>query len=397
MAHTVVIGRFGSGKSTFGTLLVKRELLDSNRPIVTTLALNVVELNTWLQEEYPEKDCRTLQRILILNREQLATFWRFRGIQAWGEYGPEPDVWDSVDDLQGRHSDPRWKCVNQGVCYILDEAPARFHARLWAETGIEFTSYIGQHRKLGDDVFSLARHSSMLDKQFRQTADRCVILDNWYQKSFGRFIRMTAPRKIKYYEYESCPPEKGEPPFNQGEMRIDPKGLSRCFNTAGGLGISGVLGGADIGKVARGLPWWTMIIGVAAAVALFCYLAVYAMSFATRRAPKVSNALTQAAPPGKGLESFIASYRNSAASNVSHFLPGPGPAPEAARPVPAPRPVPVSELPGYFGTASSGGRSFLDTEDGLIECQKLWLSNSVAYADGVPYRKLVKTRQKQGP
>lgn len=392
MAHSVVIGRFGSGKSTFGTLLAIRELSQGTRPIVTTLALNLVEINEYLQEEYPDRDCRTHQRVLILNREQLGKFWRYRGIKCFGEYGPEPDEWGSVDNLEGRTADPRWSLVAQGVCYILDEAPARFHSRMWSQTGIEFSSYINQHRKLGDDVYSLARHSSMLDKQFRTTADRCVILDNWYQKSFGRFIKLTAPKRIKFYEYESCPPEKGETPFNQGSMYIDPKGLSRCFNTAGGLGISGVMGGADVGKVAKGLPWWTAIVACLLAIGGFAFLVNRAMGYALGK--HVTGGLVQRVSQPDATGNLRTNYGISALQSLKGF--GLPPA-VTSKLSPAPAVAPAAAVAPVVcrGFAVSGGRYYLDTEEGLVEGSKLSRSNVFVYLDGVPYRQERKQSKNQ--
>lgn len=261
--HTILLGKFGSGKSSKGTNLVIDELRFGERPIVTTLALNVAELNEYMQRLCPTRDCRTLQRVFVLDKAQMKKFWRYRGVSSLGEYGSEPILFGACGDHAGTKdfpeaADPRWENVGGGVFYVIDEAPVAFHARRYAETGTECSDYITQHRKFGDEVWSLARSSELLDKQFRLTADRCAVADNWYQRTIGMF---TAPKKLRIEFFENCPPGMTEAPYRTEDLKIDPEGYSRCFYTAKGVGVAGV--GADIGKRAKGLPWWVMLVVVA--------------------------------------------------------------------------------------------------------------------------------------
>lgn len=294
--HTIVLGKFGSGKSRYGTELVAQELLTGERPIVTTLALNIAALNAYVQRRKPNRDCRTWQRVFVLDKHQMKHFWRYRGVESIGEYGQDPFVLGPCGDKsKERAPDPRWEAIHQGVLYLIDEAPVAFHARAFAQTGIEFSDYITQHRKLGDDVFSFARSSELLDKQFRLTADACYIMDNWYQKVIKGF---TAPRKIVAKVYENCPPLPGEDPIKKIDLTIDPKGLASCYFTTKGIGIAGT-GTADMGKIAKGLPWW-FIFPLGLAAGLLAWFAISrAMHFGASRGSKaitISNVKSNATP-----------------------------------------------------------------------------------------------------
>jgi len=254
--HTIILGKFGSGKSNYGTHLVVEEVLHTTRPIVTTLALDLPRLNEYIQQLDPNHDHKVWQRVLILTKEQLPKFWRYRGVAQMGEYGQDPITWGPCGDhAKDGKEDPIWHAVHQGVVYHLDEAPVGFHSRRWQNTGTEFSDYITQHRKIGDDVYSYARHSNLLDKQFRDTADRCIIMDNWYQKAVRIF---TMPKKLVVTTYENCPPAPNEDPVQKTALKIDPVGLSSCYFTAKGLGVAGT-GLADTQKRARGIPWWTVL------------------------------------------------------------------------------------------------------------------------------------------
>lgn len=386
--HTVVVGKFGSGKSLYGVQLVVDELVNGNRAIVTTLALRLDRLNHYVQT-LTDRDCQVLQRVLVINKEELGRFWRFRGPGRWGEYGTEPEILGAVERQMEKgvvkeEADPRWSCVSRGVMYVLDEAPVRFHARMWAETGIEFSGYMTQHRKVSDDVYSLARTASMLDKQFRQTADRCAVLDNWYQRAVGMF---TAPRKIVVHWFENCPPGPFEPPARKEELRIDPEGLAGCYWTAKGLGVGGV--SADIGKKAKGLPWWSSIVFVVLGVIVFWFGIHWAMggalSLSLKRRPAVATAVAVPAGAGRGMV-------GSAASLIPHMLPEYHPPVESLAKGSEVYGKPevkfnVQPFGDWYGYAKAGDRVFLETDSGMLEGHSLIISNQWAVLDGQVWRK----------
>lgn len=263
--HTIVLGKFGSGKSKYGVQKVIECLRFTNRNIVTTLALNLPALNEYMQRKWPGKDFRVFQRVLVLTTvEQMRVFWRYRGVAKIfsGEYGVEAEIWGPCgNSVKDQPQDERWNNVSQGVEFHIDEATAAFKAREFMKTGVEFTDFCTQHRKVDCDIYSYARQSGMLEKQFRDTADRCIIMENWYQKLVKGF---TAPRKIVGRVYENCPPLPGEDSIQRVEMTIDPQGVDACYDTRKGIGIAGT-GTADMGKTAKGIPWWTVFPAAVAA------------------------------------------------------------------------------------------------------------------------------------
>lgn len=391
--NTGIFGKYGSGKSLLGAHLVERALLEDQRPIVTTLALNLRELNHYMQERHPGRDTRVHQRILLLDKEQMRRFWRYRGLVAWGEYGQEARVLGPVSAQGSKEkgtaeaSDPAWESIQEGVHYIIDEAPVAFKAREWAKNGPECMDYLTQHRKLGDTCYFMARTVGMLDKQIRDSLDQCIILDNWYQRAIGLFV---APRKIKCYYFEDCPPQRGTPPARTEDIYIDAKALARCYYTAKGMGVAGTT--ADIGTKAKGLPWWTSIAGVVVGVLLFWFGIHYAMtgalSLSLKRRPPPPVLASSSPAVGQGLVV-------SAAGLIPHLFPesatnfsmAKGSAVygkvEARNDVQTREPV---EAGNYYGWGKSNGRMFLSTDSGLLEVHSLVVSNRWAIADGVVWR-----------
>ena len=139
-----------------------------------------------------------------------------------------------------------------------------FNAREWSKRSGEFCEYQTQHRKFGDDVVAIAPSSMLLDKQFRLLSHECVCLRNLYQVKIGIW---KAPRKIVWQSYENCPPAVGEEPIASGSIKIDAKGLAKCYRTQDGVGVVGAQ--ADKGKEVKGVSiwWWAAIVPVVGLVA----------------------------------------------------------------------------------------------------------------------------------
>lgn len=382
--HTIVLGKFGAGKSRYGTQLLVDELLHTERPVVTTLAIDLPRINEYIQQLDPEHDHHVWQRVLAINKHQVAKFWRYRGVASLGEYGQVPIEYGpcSMHDKQVPF-DPAWQAVSQGVCYLIDEAPFAFHARRYATTGIEFSDYIGQHRHLNDEIYSFARASDMLDKQFRITADRCIVMDNWYQKAISIF---TAPKILRGDIYENCPPTPGESPVNTFKIHIDPKGLASCYNTAGGLGIAGT-GTADMGKRAKGIPWWTIIPGGIAAGLLVwfgCSRLLHAGANWGSKKITVTAVQTNAAHLAA---SVMPGFGNITPSNAPYkpfrLTPDPqpiAPAPLPARPLPADPSVIAAKCRGF---AFVNGKLWIAAEHSTFAPTNWTTRGNAILADGV--------------
>lgn len=308
---SICVGPNGSGKSLWAVHQIIKFLMDDERLIVTSVALNLPRLNEYLQERHGQGAPDVMRRILLIDGEQMQKFWRFRGLRvAWTdgqedsfagvepiEYGPFIDLQDKGTVVEER--DPRWARVDKGVIYVLDEIQTKFGARDWQKTGPEFMAYQSQHRKYDDDVIAIAPASSLIDKQFRILSGECITLSNWYKLKVGL---IKAPRKIHYSIYQNCPPQPSEPALSSGSFRIDGEGLASCYNTAAGLGIVGK--DADKGKEAKGLPFYSLfgILILAGVIVWFLMsrLVGYAANYGVRKAQVAKPVQSTNLPPEVG-------------------------------------------------------------------------------------------------
>lgn len=255
----VILGKPGSGKSLYATSRVIQELAEGQRNVVTNLPLHPGRLNEYLQQRYPDRDCRMVQRLRVLNDDEIKEFWKYRG--------PEGG------DVEGKH----------GVAYFLDEAHIAFNARDWATIGRGALHYLSQHRKLGDIVWPITQAPGNLDKQFRSVAEDFTVLRNEYTAKYGpfrgrgRFVRRT---------YLSEPNGNAEP-FEKATFTLDKEGIASCYDTARGIGVHGTK--ADIGRRAKGLSIWWAFAG-AFVLAALVGLIPYALG------KLASNAIQKSAP-----------------------------------------------------------------------------------------------------
>lgn len=250
---TIVVGPNGSGKSLWClhqiVFFLRRDPL--KRKIVTSVAVDPAKLNDYCQRHYGEEAPDVTTRLILINKDQQRTFWRYRSQEYDGEYGIQLSP-------RGPFGDGSWQCHDGGIIYILDEAQTTFGAREWTKTGPEFCSYQSQHRHFSDDVIAVTPATALLDKQFRVLAGECVVLSNLYKLKVGI---VKAPRQIRYQVYQNAPPAPAETPLSSGTLHIDGKGLAGCYDTAAGLGHIGG-GQADKGQESKGLPFWTLFVGL---------------------------------------------------------------------------------------------------------------------------------------
>lgn len=246
----IVIGETGSGKSMFEMLVMEHFIMQNDpRPIVTTLSIQLPEFADYLQNKYgTDAPGNLASRIVRIYKEDLAKFWRVRGIQYNGdyEYGPKK---------VGVFGGPDWQVAMPGVIYLLDEAYVCFKAREFQKNSGEFLDYQPQARKL-DVIIAVAPASSLLDKAFRDLANQCIVLTNMYKVKVKGF---TAQRKLLARVYKNCPPIRGEEVLEELSLTIDPKGLAKCYRSEEGIGVIGTT--ADKGRVAKGIPWWFIFPG----------------------------------------------------------------------------------------------------------------------------------------
>jgi hypothetical protein len=262
----VILGKPGSGKSLYATSRLIEELANGTRNIVTNLQIRPDRLNEYLQKQYPDRDCRMLQRLRLLTDDELREFWKYRG--------PEEDNEGKV-----------------GVAYFLDEAHIAFNARDWATLGRGAIHYLSQHRKLGDVVWPITQSPGNLDKQFRSVSEDFTVLRNEYTAKYGpfkgrgRFVRRT---------YLSEPGGNAEP-FEKATFTLDKDGIASCYDTAKGIGVHGSK--ADIGRRAKGWSiWWAFggALFLAALVGLVPFLLGKAAQSAMTKGVKETEKLASA-------------------------------------------------------------------------------------------------------
>jgi len=277
MSIHIILGKPGSGKSFYATRRLIDELSDTNRNIVTNLPLRLDAINELVQERWPDRDLRTLQRVRLLADDEMRFFWKFRApadvappvLEQWqaeqneqrkAVFFRELDVWAKT---------PTTSDNGCGVAYFLDEAHIPFNARAWASVASAALFYLSQHRKLGDIVWPITQAPSNLDKQFRSVAEDFTRVRNEYTAKFGvfkgrgRFVRKT---------YLSEPTGTNVEPFETATFSLD--GMEKCYDTARGIGVHGSK--ADIGRRAKGINiLWVM--PAALVLALACVAVPWAL------------------------------------------------------------------------------------------------------------------------
>jgi len=241
MAIHIICGKPGGGKSLFGMHLLVKELVETNRNIVTNLAVKLPELNEYVQKQHPQEDYKIPQRLRILTDDETKKFWNHRSAEA--------------------------NDGSNGVAYFLDEAHEHFNAREWASLHRDALHYLSQHRKLGDVVFPITQAPGNLDKQFRSVAQDYIHVRNEYTAKYlifrgmGRFV-------VKMFYGDPTMGSRLDY-FDRSVFKLDAKGLANCYDTAKGVGVLGSK--ADKGARAKGLPIWT-VFPMAAAAGLLCLL-----------------------------------------------------------------------------------------------------------------------------
>lgn len=285
MSIHFISGKPGGGKSLFAMRMVVRELVDTNRNVVTNLPIVWGELNAYLQAKYPHKSVDLFARLRLLKESEVPAFYRVRGAKPVQGY-PELVLADGGE--LGTDYAPAFD--HPSCLYVIDELHLYFNSRAWRETGKEVLSYLSQHRKLGDDVICVTQSIGNVDKQFRSVAQDFTYLRNHRKEKLGIF------RSFPFFTFSTyMQPATGQndQAAETGTFRLDVSGLCQCYNTAAGVGIVGKA--ADSGERSRGLSLgWVIVLFAAIALGLF-YGPNLAIS-AIVGTPKKSSPLPVASP-----------------------------------------------------------------------------------------------------
>jgi len=262
MAILFFSGKPRGGKTLRAFFLLVQELIHGKRNIVTNIDIDLDALQWFLNEQGVV--CDVWKRVTILTPEQVPEFYRYRGSNV-------------VLDMTGNQKSPiaiaastEHPVCGLGVLYALDELHIFFNARRWKDTGDACLWYLSQHAKLGDDVYAITQSIANVDKQFRSVAQEFRYLRNFSKEKFGYF------KAGNYFEertYMQPVTTMTDTACNVEKFTL-PKELAKCYRTAGGVGVPGGAA-ADIGKTAKGIPLWSVWVGLAAAVAVIWWSSNY--------------------------------------------------------------------------------------------------------------------------
>lgn len=288
MIHFIT-GKPGGGKSMFAMMQVVRELLNSERDIVTNLPIRREILSEYLQRKYPKRHVPLLgpdNRLTLLDegKEVRAIYKRYKS-----QYDDARKAHASLEVLEAiylgmekeigkldvpvqtakfwEYRNPRKKRFDEavGTLFVLDEVHLYFNARKWQETGEEGLRYLSQHRHFSDDVILVTQHADNVDGQFRRLVEDWSVIKNGYTQKLGWFRALPRFTRAVYTNQ----PTGGlkQTPFERTTFSLDAKGIAACYNTAAAAGV--MANGADTGKKRPGLhPAWFLVMVISGALML---------------------------------------------------------------------------------------------------------------------------------
>lgn len=271
----MVIGLPGGGKTYYMVTKIIEELRYTERFIVTNCEeLDLPRIREYLQEVDPDREIPIDldERLLVIPKEETFRFYRHR---SGGLVLPMPREANAegrrlkreeflagmVDYFLPTQEKPAW---SKPVSYFIVEAHDYFNAQDWQEVGRAAQYYATKHRHLHDEIILETQLVEQCDASMRRLVEQTHEIENHYNRSFGMFANRGCFKRRVYFK------QKGPAsiPYETTEFKLDPKGIGSCYHTTGALGMM------DRGKEAKGfgrvrkLPWWTLWIGAAAAMAL---------------------------------------------------------------------------------------------------------------------------------
>jgi hypothetical protein len=230
MALRVAVGKPRGGKSYGLTKECLEELVFGERILATTLALDLGEINAYIQKEYPDKDIDLFKRVRLLTREEGKRFWLHPA--------PGVDIPDVTREQEQAGIFPPFEDYypDCGVMFVIDEAHIDFDARNWALIGQSLTFFNSQHGKLNVEIFFITQFVDLLDKRIRGFAQ-----EFWYYRNLGMENVLTMFRMPRYFTckvYNKPPSGMLDRPNETHRYRFDAR-IGRCYDTSAGVGIKG--------------------------------------------------------------------------------------------------------------------------------------------------------------
>ena len=263
MSSRAISGRPGGGKSYYAVKLLLRELLESERSIVTNLPLRLDNILKYCLN-HKRDDIDVYSRIQILEDDQVPEFWRYRGNAV------EPLPACSNEDWKAGRI-PAFDQVKAPVCYFLDEVHDFLNSRNWRKTGDACLFYISKHRHLGDDVFWITQAVKNVDSQFRSVTQDYTYCRNYAKERFRGFSKGKYFTAVTFLEPISMSATSQADPQTQ-EKYVMEKEIGDCYYT------SKQKLAADTGQCAKGMSIKWVFFGIG----LLCLLAIAATYYGPR-------------------------------------------------------------------------------------------------------------------
>lgn len=248
MSVSFIVGKPGGGKSMLAARIVIKELVTTDRYVVTNVPLKVKRVIEYCLAKYGAHI--NPARIRILTEDETKQFFLHRA----GDHKAKmpADGTNGVVDytqLTAPDGEKRDNCDLLPVLYVVDEAHLHFGARDWAKTGKAAMWYLSQHRHFGDNVVFVTQSWKNVDSAFRRLAqDFTVCVNLSKRKAFG--FKLPSLFMLRTYDQEPTPYATE---VSTETHRLDVDGLASCYDTAAGVGIT--TGLADTRDKPKGLPW----------------------------------------------------------------------------------------------------------------------------------------------
>lgn len=305
-----VVGKMRGGKTKRLVIWIIEMLRTTNLPIVTNAAL---ELKPWVDGagvarpgllKVLERKYNTTfdaeRRIVLISNEEVKRFYAIRPRIPRDDWEPREILTVPVDPSGQWRFDAR---KYSSCCYGIDEAHVYFPGAAVSadyKPSPELLGWASQCGRMGDQCLFLTQVPENVNKRLRTQSQECWVMTNHRHNSMGFLFRQ--PDQISEVVYAQTPPGPGEKPMRMGMVFYKRHEIDSSYNTSAGVGVVGATS-ADIGRKARGLPWYTFPIGVLLAGWLFWWAWGYVSKVASmalqgeKRAPTQIAGSTNASAP----------------------------------------------------------------------------------------------------
>lgn len=301
MAIKLITGVLGAGKGRYTIRLIKSELENTNRTIITNFA---VETMPWINGDgklqiglygyckYELKNMDLLkaaeERIFRIPDDITSEFFLYRTVQ----HGDESDVKTSTIYKKGKKydlykaaavykksRDEDEKVVSfdlelfskGGICYIIDEGWKFWGAREWNTTSKAFVFFAAHSRKTGDDVWIATQNIKDIDSAVVRKCQNFHVCINLGKRAIGFFRQ---PAMIVVHVFSNPPTgAQGEKPEKVLRIATKATKIDECYDTTGGVGVAGRMIG-DLKEKPAGLKF-RYLVTVAVLFPIVCTLAMY--------------------------------------------------------------------------------------------------------------------------